>query len=65
MEKGGQGAEMAPGNRCPRQRYRFATKEEGIIAVVDEGEAEGGGKEIEVGIVPREGNKGHEEEEAE
>ena len=56
---------MAPGNRGPRQRYRFATKEEGIIAVFDEGEAEGGGKEIEVGIVPREGNKGHEEEEAE
>ena len=64
MEKCGGGGEVSPRNGDPRKRYGFTGKEGRVVAIVDEGEAEGDGEKVEVGVVSRERDQGHQAEEA-
>ena len=56
---------MSPRDGCVRKRYRFGLEPGGVVTVVDEGEAEGGGEEIEKCIVPGQADQEHEGEESE
>jgi hypothetical protein len=58
----GEGTEVAPRHGGPRQGNFFRAEEMGPVSVVDEGEREGGGKEVKVSVVAGEGDKEHEGE---
>jgi len=59
LDNGSNGAKEAPGNGCPGERDFLRGKEAGPVTVIDEGEGEGGGEEIEVGVVAGERDEGH------
>jgi len=65
LDRGGDGAETAPGDGCPWQRDHFKLRKEGPVTVFDEGQGEGGGEEVEVGVVSGEGDQDHQGEETE
>ena len=65
MEKGGERGEMSPGDGDQRKRDGFWAKRRRVVAVMDEREAEGEGKEVEKCVVPSEADEEHEGEEAE
>ena len=65
MEKCGQRAEVSPRDGCVRKWNRFGLEPGGVVTVVDEGEAESGGEEIEKCVVPGEADQEHEGEESE
>ena len=56
---------MSPRNGGPRKRYRFTGKEGRVVAIVDEGEAEGDREEVEIGVVSGEGDEAHQGKETE
>jgi len=60
LDDGEEGAEVPPGYGSPRQGNFFRAEEAGPISVVDEGEGETGGEEVEVGVVAGEGDEEHE-----
>ena len=65
MEKGGERGEMSPGDGDQRKRDGFWVKRRRVVAVMDEREAEGEGKEVEKCVVPGQGDEEHEGKEAE
>ena len=65
LDDGGDGAEMAPRHGGPGEREFVRGEEAGPVAVFNEGEREGGGEKVEVGVVAGEGDEGHEAEEGE
>ena len=56
---------MSPRNGDPRKRYGFTGKEGRVVAIVDEGEAEGDREEVEIGVVSGEGDEAHQGKETE
>ena len=65
MKESGERGEMAKWSWSPRKGNCFWAKRRRVVAVMDEREAEGEGKEVEKCVVPGQGDEEHEGKEAE